>query len=91
MVLLGLVELGWFVPAMVIRHAVSKERGQRIGRRVISFVFRTYFRLTRACGVLDVEASALDAIDPREALIIAPNHPTGLDALINLAPKASTA
>jgi 1-acyl-sn-glycerol-3-phosphate acyltransferase len=63
--LLGLVELAWLFPAMVI-----------------SFVFRQYFRLTRACGVLDVEATALDAIDPNEALIIAPNHPTGLDALI---------
>lgn len=81
-VLLGLVELGWLLPAMIIRHTVSKDRGNRIGRQVISFVFRNYFRLTRACGVLDVEASALDALDPNEAMIIAPNHPTGLDALI---------
>ncbi len=80
--LLGTVQLGWFVPAFLIRHAVSPERGRRIGRRVISSVFRRYFDLTRLCGVLEVDCDAVDAIDPHEALIIAPNHPSGLDALI---------
>ncbi len=55
-VLLGSVHLGWFVPAFVIRHTVSRERGRRIGRRVISFVYRSYFELTRLCGVLEVDA-----------------------------------
>ncbi len=80
--LLGTVQLAWFVPAFLIRHAVSPERGRRIGRRVISSVFRRYFELTRACGVLEVDCDAIDAIDPHEAMIIAPNHPSGLDALI---------
>jgi 1-acyl-sn-glycerol-3-phosphate acyltransferase len=81
-ILLGTVELGWLLPAIVIRLTVREPRASRIGRAVISFVFRQYFRLTRAVGVLEVEASELDAIGPDEAMIIAPNHPTGLDALI---------
>jgi 1-acyl-sn-glycerol-3-phosphate acyltransferase len=80
--LLGAVEIGWTVLAFVIRHLLPEERGRRIGRVVVGTVFRHYFRLTRACGVLDVDASALDAIDPDEPMIIAPNHPSGLDALI---------
>ncbi len=80
--LLGLVEIGWTVLAFGIRHLLPEERGRRIGRVVIGTVFRHYFRLTRFCGVLDVDADALDALDPDEPMIIAPNHPSGLDALI---------
>jgi 1-acyl-sn-glycerol-3-phosphate acyltransferase len=81
-VLLGLVELGWLVPAVIIHALVPPARSKRLGRKVISFVFRRYFELTRLCGVLDVDADAVDAIDPHQAMIIAPNHPSGLDALI---------
>jgi 1-acyl-sn-glycerol-3-phosphate acyltransferase len=79
---LGSIQLLWAVIAFVIRHAVSEERGRRIGRRVISIVFRHCFRLTRLLGLLEVDAGALDAIDPDEAMIIAPNHPSVMDALI---------
>lgn len=80
--LLGLVEIGWTVLAFAIRHLLPEAKGRRIGRVVIGTVFRHYFRLTRLCGVLEVEADALDALDPHEPMIIAPNHPSGLDALI---------
>jgi 1-acyl-sn-glycerol-3-phosphate acyltransferase len=82
LLLLGSIQLVWAVIAFVIRHAVSEERGRRIGRRVISTVFRHCFRLTRLLGLLEVDAGALDAIDPDEAMIIAPNHPSVMDALI---------
>jgi 1-acyl-sn-glycerol-3-phosphate acyltransferase len=84
-VLLGAVELGWLIPALVIHLVVPEPHARRIGRAVISFVFRNYFRLTRVCGVLEVDDADLAALDPREAMIIAPNHPTGLDALILIA------
>ncbi len=82
LLLLGCVQACWAVCAFVIRHAVDEERGQRIGRRVISRVFRHYFRLTGWMRLLKVDATALDAIDPHESMIIAPNHPSVLDALL---------
>ena len=82
LLLLGCVQLTWAVCAFVIRHAVSERRGRRIGRVVISKVFRHYFRLTGWLGLLRVDATALDTIDPHEAMIIAPNHPSVIDALI---------
>jgi 1-acyl-sn-glycerol-3-phosphate acyltransferase len=81
-VLLGVVELAWLLPALILLRVLPPARARRVGRGVISFVFRLYFRITRACGVLEVDASAIDAIDPGEGLVIAPNHPSGLDALI---------
>jgi len=79
---LGIVQLCWSVIAFAIRHAVSEATGLRIGRLFVSRLYRSCFRVTGVLGLLRVDASALDAIDPNEALIIAPNHPSVLDALI---------
>ena len=79
---LGFVQLCWSVIAFVIRHSVSEATGLRIGRRFVSRLYRYCFRITGLLGLLRVDATALDAIDPDEALIIAPNHPSVVDALI---------
>ena len=79
---MGVVQLCWSAIAFVIRHSVSEETGIRIGRRFVSRLYRYSFHVTRLLGLLHVDASALDAIDPDEALIIAPNHPSVVDALI---------
>jgi 1-acyl-sn-glycerol-3-phosphate acyltransferase len=80
--LLGAVEILWLVPALIMDRVLPPANARRVGRRVISFVFRQYFRITRLCGVLEVDASAIDGIDSACAMVIAPNHPSGLDALI---------
>ena len=82
LVVLGGFQLGWLVVACAIRHAVSEERSIRIGRHYVSLLYRCCFRVTRALGMLQVDATALDALDPDEAMIIAPNHPSVMDAPI---------
>jgi len=82
LVLLGSFQLSWSLIAFVIRHVVSEEHGHRIGRRFISLLFRSCFRVTGWLGIMRVDATALDAIRPDEAQIIAPNHPSVMDALI---------
>ena len=82
LLLLGTVQLAWAFIAFVIRQFVSDARGRIIGRRFISRLYRIFFRWTGALGILYVDARALDAIDQRQAMIIAPNHPSVLDALI---------
>lgn len=79
---MGVVQLAWSLIAFFIRHAVPEETGIRIGRRFVSRLYRYSFRLTGLLGLLRVDATALDAIDPDEAMIIAPNHPSVVDALI---------
>jgi 1-acyl-sn-glycerol-3-phosphate acyltransferase len=82
LVLLGTVQLAWGVVALVLRHVLPKDSAQRLGRRFISLLFRSLFRVTRAVGIMEVDADELDAIDADEALVIAPNHPSVMDALI---------
>ncbi len=82
LLLLGTIQLAWALIAFVIRQFVSHARGRVIGRRFISGLYRTFFRFTGALGIMYVDARALDAIDQRQAMIIAPNHPSVLDALI---------
>ncbi len=82
LLVLGVVQLCWSVIAFAIRHSVCEATGTRIGRSFVSRLYRYCFRLTGWIGLLKVDATALDAIDPNEAMIIAPNHPSVLDALI---------
>ena len=82
LILLGAIQLAWSAIALVIRHVVPEDRSERIGRRFISLLFRSLFRVTRAVGVMEVDATDLDSIDAEEALVIAPNHPSVMDALI---------
>jgi 1-acyl-sn-glycerol-3-phosphate acyltransferase len=82
LLMMGVVQLCWSLIAFLIRHSVSEETGRRIGRRFVSRLYRYCFRVTGLLGLLRVDASALDAIDPDEPLIIAPNHPSVVDALI---------
>ncbi len=79
---LGAIQLAWAPMAFALRHLLSPARGRVIGRRFISGLYRDCFRITGALGLLKVDATALDAIDPLEPLIVAPNHPSVLDALL---------
>ena len=79
---LGFVQLVWSAMAFTIRHLVPEARGKVIGRRFVSRLYRTCFAVTGRLGLLKVDATALDAIDPTEGMIFAPNHPSVLDALI---------
>ncbi|MEO8938761.1 MAG: lysophospholipid acyltransferase family protein [Burkholderiaceae bacterium] len=80
--LLGCIQLCWALGAFVLRYTLSEARGRHIGRLFISIVFRRYFLLTGWLGLLRVDAAELDAIDTHEAMIIAANHPSVIDALI---------
>ena len=82
LLLLGAVQLVWSVVAVVIWHVVSEERARIIGRSFVSKLYRSCFALSGWLGLLKVDATSLDAIDAEEGMIIAPNHPSVIDALI---------
>jgi 1-acyl-sn-glycerol-3-phosphate acyltransferase len=80
--LLGILCLAW-APVAITGYLLLPERqGRALGRYVIMAAFRFYLaclRLSRRCS-FDLEA--LDALRDQPSLIIAPNHPCLLDAVM---------
>lgn len=80
--MLGASCLAWTPIAIVIYPLLSERRGQAIGRFVTMAGFRLYLTslsLSRRCSF---DLTALDALRNEPSLIIAPNHPCLLDALL---------
>ncbi|SAK47781.1 phospholipid/glycerol acyltransferase [Caballeronia pedi] len=82
LVVLALVCLAWFPFALTLRRALSVEAGRRVGRAVVQRVWHGYFVLLRALGACRFDLSALDSLAGQPAMILAPNHPCLLDALL---------
>ena len=82
LVWLGVVCLTWTPLALMAYPLLPKLWGQALGRYVIMAGFRLYLAslsLSRRCS-FDLEA--LDALRGEPSLIIAPNHPCLLDAVM---------
>lgn len=79
---LGLMCLAWTPFAALLYPLLPERLGRRIGRRAITTVFRIYIRelsLLRACRF---DITALDALRDQGPMILAPNHPCLLDAVM---------
>ena len=82
--LLGVMCLGYSVLAIPLRALLPRTLGQRIGRRCIAGIFRSFLRVLvwmRACRF---DLAELDALKACPAMVIAPNHPSLLDAVMIL-------
>ena len=82
--LLGVMCLGYSVLAIPLRLLLPRALGKRVGRRGIAGIFRVFLRalvLMRACRF---DLSELDALKGCPAMVIAPNHPSLLDAVMIL-------
>lgn len=81
---LGLECLVW-LPFAALLHLVLPQRlGHRVGRRVICFGFDLYLRWLTLLGACRFDLSALDRLRDAGPLVIAPNHPCLLDAVMVL-------
>jgi 1-acyl-sn-glycerol-3-phosphate acyltransferase len=78
----GLVFLGWNLPANVLYLLLPRRRSKRFGQRMIMGGFRALLGLMRVAGLARFDLSAIDALRDEPGLLIAPNHPTLLDALL---------
>ena len=79
---LGILCLAWTPIAMIAYPLLPERRGRALGRYVIMAVFRCYLAglsVSRRCS-FDLEA--LDVLRDEPSLIIAPNHPCMLDAVM---------
>jgi 1-acyl-sn-glycerol-3-phosphate acyltransferase len=80
----GLMCLVWSGAAALLGHLLPRARGRVVGRRVTSYGFRCYLWLLELTGVFRFDLRALDALRDAGPLIIAPNHPSLLDAVMVL-------
>lgn len=79
----GLGSLIWSGAAAVLGHLlVSRDRGRMLGRQVTGHGFRLYLWLLTLTGAFRFDLRALDALRGAGPLVIAPNHPSLLDAVM---------
>lgn len=77
--------------AVVMRAVLPPALSRRLGRRLIAASFRVYLHVLTIMGSCKFDLSELDALRGRPAVIVAPNHPCLLDAIMILSrlPDAS--
>lgn len=82
--LLGLICLCWTAIAVVLHPLLPRKWGESLGRFVIMAGFRVYLTAISITGACRFDLSALDALKSQGPMIIAPNHPSLLDAVMVL-------
>ncbi len=79
---LGILCLAWTPLALILYPLLSERRGRSLGRYVIMSVFRFYLASLSASRRCSFDLEALDALQVEPSLILAPNHPCLLDAVM---------
>lgn len=79
---LGVVCLAWTPIALIAYPILSVRQGRALGRYVIMAGFRLYLASLTISRRCTFDLRALDALRDETSLIIAPNHPCLLDAVM---------
>ena len=79
---LGILCLAWTPIAIIAYPLLSERRGRVLGRYAIMAVFRLYLASLRVSRRCSFDLEALDVLRDEPSLIIAPNHPCLLDAVM---------
>ncbi len=82
LLLLALLCLGWSLLAVPLHALLPPGAGRRLGRWGIFGVFRLFACWLTAIGAYRLDLHALDALRGEGALILAPNHPSLIDAIL---------
>lgn len=81
----GLLGLFYTAIGALLYPIMPRRLGARLGRSAIHHVFRFQLWLLHAFGLMRADLSALQALQNERGLIIAPNHPSLLDAVLVVA------
>jgi len=79
---LGILCLAWTPVAMISYPLLSERRGRALGRFTIMAVFQIYLASLSASRRFSFDLDALDVLRDAPPLILAPNHPSLLDAVM---------
>ena len=82
--LLGLICLTWSVFALPLHFVLPRRLGTAVGRRGIMTGFRLYAWYLSATRSYRLDLSAVDTLRGGPPVILAPNHPCLIDALLIL-------
>lgn len=82
--LLGLMSLAWSVLAVPLYYVLPRRWGKPLGRWAIMTIFQIYLGALAMIGACRFDIRVLDALRGERPLVIAPNHPSLLDALLIL-------
>lgn len=80
--LLGVLGLLWSLLAVPLYYLLPRRTGLTFGRWLIHTAFRWYLRTLSAIGACRFDLSALDALHGQPPMIVAPNHPSLIDAVL---------
>lgn len=80
--LLGTICLGWTLVAVPLHYGLPKRWAWPLGRRATTTSSWLYLRALTRMGACRFDLTELDALRREGPLIIAPNHPCLLDALM---------
>jgi 1-acyl-sn-glycerol-3-phosphate acyltransferase len=80
--LLGILCLAWTPVAIAAYLLLPERQGRALGRYTIMAAFRFYLACLRMSQRCSFDLEALDALRDQPSLIIAPNHPCLLDAVM---------
>jgi 1-acyl-sn-glycerol-3-phosphate acyltransferase len=84
LVVLGVICLSWTVLALPLYVLLPQRPGTAVGRFGIMAGFRIYARWLSVVRAYRLDLTAIDALREGPALILAPNHPCMIDALLIL-------
>jgi 1-acyl-sn-glycerol-3-phosphate acyltransferase len=89
--LLGIGSFAWGLAAPALRVALPAARARALGRRVVARGFRIYLAALEAVGACRFDLQELDSLHDAGPLILAPNHPSLIDAvmLLSRVPQAA--
>jgi 1-acyl-sn-glycerol-3-phosphate acyltransferase len=82
--LLGTICLTWSVFAIPLYFILPRKIGAAVGRRAIMTGFRLYAWSLSATGAYRLDMTAIDSLRGGPPVILAPNHPCLIDALLIL-------
>ncbi len=80
--LLGTISLTWSLLAVPLYYVLPRRWASPLGRWAITTIFRIYLGALALIGACRFDIRALDALRAEGPLVIAPNHPCLLDALM---------
>ncbi len=80
--LLGILCLSWSLLSVPLYRLLPQPTAVSLGRRAITRVFRIYLGALEMIGAVRFDIRALDELRTQGPLLIAPNHPCLLDAVM---------
>ena len=89
--LLGVISLSWTIVALPLLLLLPARPGIWCGRLAITLGFRFYFASLRLVGAYRLDLRGLDGLADGAAVILAPNHPSLIDAALILAYRRNVA